>query len=75
MNFQKKFEAFLKKSFTNDVHFGNAIVCMKCKRIIRDGDKLNECCSKLSFEVDTKTVVVDEVTGEVTQCSPLKRDI
>lgn len=74
MGLREKFELFLNKSFAWDVHTGRDIVCMKCRRLIKNGDRLDKCCFELGFEIDPETVVIDKTTGKVTQCSPRKGD-
>ena len=50
------------------------IVCMKCRRFTRAGNiPNNDCCRKLGFAVDPKSVVIDMATGLVTQAAPAIR--
>ena len=46
------------------------IVCMKCLKFTQVGHIPNECCKRLGFAVDPKSVVVDIETGLVTHAAP-----
>ena len=69
---QAMFAAALRRVLMSDSQYTEQfVVCMICKKLTKSKDVYMHCCKHYSFLVDTKSVVIDKTTGEVTHAAPL----